>query len=319
MEWFRLYHDFVSDPKIRLMAKLSKTEICHVGMVWLSVFTCASKADQRGCIAKLDPDEVASNLDLDVGVVNAVLAVMRDRGIIEGDTLAAFTKRQFRGEDSTAAARQQKHKEKASSAVTTPLATVSNGEITVGNGEITGQNASEQSRAEQSRAGGCVEGPKVVRANTPPVSASNEKLPDDTDARIRSLADRYPSAEGYEPGCQMLVQFLQSAVHPLRLLEVFETNTPLWIGAIAAGDARVKSWLWFVRDRDWERPPKVSAPPVMPPKREEIPDWMASIDMTGTSDAKAEQDRKIKAQLDELKRAKRISKPQIVGGNGRMA
>jgi hypothetical protein len=87
-----------------------------------------------------------------------------------------------------------------------------------------------------------------------PVPATNAKLPDRIEERVRILADSAPNQEGYEIGIRLAVQTLLSSEDPERALLTMERNIPAWFAAMTAGKARLKPLRFLIADKDWLRP-----------------------------------------------------------------
>jgi hypothetical protein len=94
MEWFRMYHGMPFDTKLRVVAKRAGQPMGVAVVVWACILDAASQSDPRG-IAVIDAEEIAVALDFEVEAVEAVLAAMHDKGMIDEDGhLEAWDKRQ---------------------------------------------------------------------------------------------------------------------------------------------------------------------------------------------------------------------------------
>ncbi|MCH2548252.1 MAG: hypothetical protein MK052_11685 [Alphaproteobacteria bacterium] len=94
MEWFRMYHGMPFDTKLRVVAKRAGQPMGVAVVVWACVLDAASQHDPRG-IAVIDPEEIAVSLDFDVEAIEAILAAMLDKGLLDEDGhLTAWDKRQ---------------------------------------------------------------------------------------------------------------------------------------------------------------------------------------------------------------------------------
>jgi len=114
--WLRLWHDMPNDPKWRTIAKKSGQNIGNVIAVYLHVLVNASTNDEtqsnagvtqsnaakRGVTNNLDPEDVASSLDLEVEQVLSILSAMQGK-VLDGDIVTGWAKRQPKREDDSAA------------------------------------------------------------------------------------------------------------------------------------------------------------------------------------------------------------------------
>ncbi len=99
--WYRLWSGMPNDPKWRTIARQSQQRIGDVIAVFLHVLDNASNASERGRTENLNPEDIASALDLDTQQVDAILAAMQGR-VMEGEAVAAWEKRQPVREDGSA-------------------------------------------------------------------------------------------------------------------------------------------------------------------------------------------------------------------------
>ncbi|KRC36256.1 hypothetical protein [Acidovorax sp. Root219] len=90
-----------NDPKWRTIARLSQQRIGDVISVFLHVLDNASNATERGRTENLNPEDIASALDLETLQVDAILAAMQGR-VMEGPAVSAWEKRQPAREDGSA-------------------------------------------------------------------------------------------------------------------------------------------------------------------------------------------------------------------------
>ena len=100
MEWFRAYHVISTDPKWRLVARMSKQPVAVVVAVWVSLLDHASQAEERGSVAGVDCDLLDVTLDLEDGVARAVVSAMESKGLVAEGRISAWDKRQVRREES---------------------------------------------------------------------------------------------------------------------------------------------------------------------------------------------------------------------------
>jgi hypothetical protein len=136
MQWFRLHHEAATDPKMGVAAKrASKTlgEKVPKGAalaVWVHALTHASEADERGSIATLDPEVVEEATDFPAAWVERILAEFRALGMIEGERIAAWDKRQPQKVDRTNATRQRRYRQRHKGEDTVTPVTPVTGDVT---------------------------------------------------------------------------------------------------------------------------------------------------------------------------------------------
>lgn len=114
MEWFRWYHGTVADPKFTVIAKRAQQPRHVVIACWTAILEHASTRSDRGCLEEIDHEEIAASLDLETEQVEAVYQAMVGKGMIVGDRLKSWEKRQPKREDSTGAERKERWRKKKS-------------------------------------------------------------------------------------------------------------------------------------------------------------------------------------------------------------
>lgn len=113
MQWYRIYHGLPYDPKLQVVAKRTGYPLGYVVPVWICVLDAASKNDPRG-VAKLDPEEIAVTLQMEIEAVETILAAFIDKKLMDKDgTVVTWHKYQYatsteRSRKSRAAARRNK-------------------------------------------------------------------------------------------------------------------------------------------------------------------------------------------------------------------
>lgn len=118
IDWFRWHHGSVTDPKFQLVARRSGASLPDVLAVWAYVLEQASADKDRGHIGDVD----AEALDCLFGFPNTetrtadILKAMRDRGLIEGNHVAAWEKRQPKREREDDGAANRKRAQRARAA-----------------------------------------------------------------------------------------------------------------------------------------------------------------------------------------------------------
>jgi len=132
-EWFRFYHGTCSNPKIRLVAAMTGAKLTEVLMTWMCVLSYASQADPRGSLTGLNPRHVAVDFlfpeqlrdavvfGAQVERITAILQAMRDEGLITGETVTNWAKRQYEGADETATERKRNQRERERRARSRPV------------------------------------------------------------------------------------------------------------------------------------------------------------------------------------------------------
>lgn len=123
IDWFRWHHGCVTDPKFGLVAKKAGVRVSDVIAVWAFILENASAETDRGSVGQLDFEAIEHLFGLDDGQAVRILDAMTQRGLIAGNRIAAWEKRQPKREDDTAADRQRRkrerdHAEKLAQAVT---------------------------------------------------------------------------------------------------------------------------------------------------------------------------------------------------------
>jgi hypothetical protein len=124
--WFKLYHEALDDPKFLGIADRIMSRPGDVFHVFLKLLKRASENDERGSIAGFDEWGEAAWLRITVDEVRRIIEAIRDIGMIAGDRITRWAKRQGAAAEklarlaaktltksiSPAAARQRKHREK---------------------------------------------------------------------------------------------------------------------------------------------------------------------------------------------------------------
>lgn len=100
--WFRWHHGTINDPKLGMIAKITNTTVANVVAVWASLLECASAQDDtggtRGEIAGYEPETMDYLLMLDDGMTQKIVDAMRARGMLSGDKITSWGKRQVKRE-----------------------------------------------------------------------------------------------------------------------------------------------------------------------------------------------------------------------------
>jgi hypothetical protein len=97
MSWLRWWDGTCSDPKWRVVAARSKQPVGNVVAVWAWLLEKARAND--GELGDVDAEEIAITFGYDIDGVNAVLAAMTDKVLIENGAIRNWRKRQPKRED----------------------------------------------------------------------------------------------------------------------------------------------------------------------------------------------------------------------------
>lgn len=126
MQWLRLYHDTINDPKWRVVASESGQPLSAVLAVWMSMLINASDADERGSLQGWNDRFAGAALDLRGDAVRKIREAMQGI-VLDGVRLTGWDKRQ-RASDNIAK-RVARHRAKE------PDSAPPGGGSTVGNGK----------------------------------------------------------------------------------------------------------------------------------------------------------------------------------------
>lgn len=112
--WFRSWHGAPTDNKWLVIAAKAKVTPGIVSAVAWALFDHASQADERGDVTDFDTETYAVFSGFDECQVQAVIAAMHTKGVIDEDgRLHAWDKRQPKREDDSAE-RVRRHRERKS-------------------------------------------------------------------------------------------------------------------------------------------------------------------------------------------------------------
>ena len=100
--WFRSWHGAPTDMKWRTIARRAGVPSGYVTAIVWTLLDRASQAGDRGSIAGYDVEEIAVALDFEPEEVEAVIAAMRNKGVLDGDTFTGWAKHQPAREDGSA-------------------------------------------------------------------------------------------------------------------------------------------------------------------------------------------------------------------------
>ena len=126
MDWFRSWHGAPTDNKWLLIAKRAGVTPMMVSAVFWALLDYASQQEERGSVAGFDAETYAMWAGCDETDVIAIVNAMRAKGVItDGETLAAWEKRQPRREDDSSE-RVRRHRDKQRQSVTDDTVTQCN-------------------------------------------------------------------------------------------------------------------------------------------------------------------------------------------------
>lgn len=101
IDWFRWHHGSITDPKFPLIASKAKARFGDVVAVWAFLLEKASAEADRGYIGPVDFETLDFMLTAEEGTSVRILDAMTARGLIEGNRIAAWDKRQPKRERDT--------------------------------------------------------------------------------------------------------------------------------------------------------------------------------------------------------------------------
>ncbi len=93
MQWYRAYIGMASDPKFRVVARLSESSPSEVLSVWVCVLEHA--CGHEGSIHKLDPNDIAFSLDIGAAKVVSIMEHLSIKGMILDGKVSSWDRRQF--------------------------------------------------------------------------------------------------------------------------------------------------------------------------------------------------------------------------------
>lgn len=113
MMWFRLYHGTVSDPKLGSVARRSGETKERCLFVWVALLESASESEPRG-LFRIDAEGIADLLNCDTDAIQNVLRAMTVVGMIDGQRIVAWKRRQPDRDDSAARMRDKRKRDATS-------------------------------------------------------------------------------------------------------------------------------------------------------------------------------------------------------------
>ena len=94
IDWFRWHHGSVTDPKFQLVARKASARFGDVMTVWAFVLEAASADADRGHVGAIDAEAIDLMLGAEDGTTDRILSAMQERGLIDGERISSWDKRQ---------------------------------------------------------------------------------------------------------------------------------------------------------------------------------------------------------------------------------
>lgn len=94
MEWLKWYIGSAIDPKFSIVARRSGHNVAVVIAIWAMLLERAGQAEERGNITGFDCETADVVLGLPDGAAYVILEALRSKGLIHGDRVANWEKRQ---------------------------------------------------------------------------------------------------------------------------------------------------------------------------------------------------------------------------------
>jgi len=92
VKWLKWHIGSVNDPKFTVVARKSGQPKAVVLAVW--AYLLEGAADRAGNVSGLDLEDLAAGLDVSVEAANAIWLALVEKGLIDGEVIAAWGKRQ---------------------------------------------------------------------------------------------------------------------------------------------------------------------------------------------------------------------------------
>lgn len=92
--WYKRFHGTWKDPKFKAAAVIAGATRCETLSVWDAILDESSESEQRGTIIKVDRRIIAAGLDLAIELVERIWDSFVELGMISGERIAAWLKRQ---------------------------------------------------------------------------------------------------------------------------------------------------------------------------------------------------------------------------------
>ena len=115
MDWFRAHHGITSDTKWAVIARKSGQCIGTVVSVWIAILDHASQNEDRGSLYGFDAETIDALYGYDDGVTASIITALETKGVIFGNRIVNWEKRQPEREDNSSE-RVRRFREKQQSA-----------------------------------------------------------------------------------------------------------------------------------------------------------------------------------------------------------
>lgn len=163
IDWFRWHHGSVTDPKFGLVARKAKARLGDVIAVWAFILEHASANVDRGTIGETDFEAIDFLLGMEDGDAARIIEAMADRGLIDGNLITSWDKRQPKREDETAADRKRRQRQRehesamSQSSSDSPVTDNMSRDVTQSHGDVThGHDRGEERRVDKEPSGSLV-------------------------------------------------------------------------------------------------------------------------------------------------------------------
>ena len=246
MDWFRAYHEIISDPKWPIIARKSGQCVGTVVAVWMALLTHASQSADRGHILGFDPEAVDALYGYDDGVTTSIIDALKSKGMIVDDWIVNWAKRQPERErnDVGSAERVRNFRERQKlqsqpnqhdTSITPHSVTPCNASVTPCNASVTPCNASvtpqireeenreEQRKEETTNVVSCAETSESARSTpeAPQENSSPEKISDEPSEPDDPITCIFP-CDGKKPFyqvCESYIARMQTLYHGIDIRE----------------------------------------------------------------------------------------------------
>lgn len=157
IDWFRWHHGSVTDPKFALVARRAGASLPDVLAVWAYLLEHASAAADRGTVGEIDAEAWDCLFGFPATETRTadILQALRARGLLDGDRVASWEKRQPKREDETAAERKRRQRERDhEAAMAAHVTSNASRDVTQQSGDVTREKADVthgHDRGEESR------------------------------------------------------------------------------------------------------------------------------------------------------------------------
>lgn len=235
--WVRLWSGMTTDPKWQTVARKSGQPRYLVIALFTHLMLEANEADERGSLAEIDIEDVASTLDCDEEAVEAILQAMEGR-VIDDGRLSGWDRRQPIREDSgnphtgalSSTERSRLHREKKKQET----------QRNARNDNATQCNAPEAEAEAEGKPPFDKERGKADREVEPPPESL---APQVTDAGSACLQMRAAGIQGVNPSHPKLLALLAAGITPNEIGEVAREERAkgkgmAWVLAVVEGRRR---------------------------------------------------------------------------------